>query len=609
MRPKEHNSRRGDEKRARPGTQSDRKKRSPAPWFEWRPGPRTVVLALLLAVAVSYGRSVQYEFVHDDRFEILRNPLIQDLADIPRFFTMTAWGFQETSEGKPNTSNYYRPLQYVTYSILYAFAGLSPGAFHLFKVLLHLGNALLVYWVLKRLVHTSSVALVLALLFAVHPANSEAVCWISAITDVACTFCFLGTVALYLRFRETGTLPQSLILGICFLMGIFFKETMVTVIPVLLVYELWLARKPIPWMRRIRLLGPMAVSLAIYLLLRWHAMGGFVTATQFRFDYLTPLQSVVNQAILLVSYGKLFLFPYDLNAFHVFHPATTPLSAPFLIGIAVLAALGVLGYLWGRALSGERRNLLILGAVWFLVSIGPVILLFKRIGANVFAERYLYLPSIGLCMIAGVVLWWVWDHARAVFTWLVPLLLLAATVRTGIRIDVWRSEDTFLEMTARQSPDADAINGNLGLAYAQRGRFAEAETYIRRAILFSPTALPSSYVNLGNVLLAQNRFAEAAGAYEKVMQLRTPRDLDYARLGQTYCGLQRYDNAIETLSKGYQVNPNRPDICYYLGNALLHRQRYAEALKYLAAAKTLGFADSQKLTQDLYAAQRALASK
>jgi tetratricopeptide (TPR) repeat protein len=609
MCPKKHDSRRGDVKHAKPGVQSDRKKRSPLPWFEWRPGPRTVILALLLAVAVSYGRSAQYEFVHDDRFEILRNPLIQDLGDIPRFFAMTAWGFQETSEGKPNTSNYYRPLQYVTYSILYAFAGLSPGAFHLFKVLLHLGNALLVFWILKRLVDTSSVALVLAMLFAVHPANSEAVCWISAITDVACTFCFLGTAALYLRFRETATLLQSLVLGLGFLMGIFYKETMVAIIPVLLVYELWLAQKPAPWMRRIRLLAPMAFSLVIYLLLRWHAMGGFVTSTQLRFDYLTPLQSIANQAILLARYGALFLFPYELNAFHVFHPATTLFSVSFLMGVAVLAALAVLGFLWGRTLTAQRRNLLILGAVWFLVSIGPVILMFKRIGANVFAERYIYLPSIGLCMIAGVALWWVWDHARTVFLCLVPIMLLAATVRTWNRIGIWRNEFSFLETTARQSPDADAINANLGLAYIQKGRFDEAEKYIRNAILFSPDPSASHYVNLGNILLRQNRIAEAAAAYEKVMQLRRPRDLDYARLGQTYCGLQRYDKAIETLSKGYQVNPNRPDICYYLGNALLHRQRYAEALKYLEAAKTLGFADSQKLTQDLYAAQRALASK
>jgi hypothetical protein len=163
-----------------------------------------VIATLTLAVLICYGSSIAYDFVHDDRFEVLQNPLIQDLTNAPRFFAMTAWGFQENSDGTSKSSNYYRPLQYITYSVLYSMFGFSGGMFHAFKLLLHLVNAFLVFWILDRLGQPRSAALVLALLFVVNPANSEAVLWISAVTDVACASFFLLLCALYLKFRSDG---------------------------------------------------------------------------------------------------------------------------------------------------------------------------------------------------------------------------------------------------------------------------------------------------------------------------------------------------------------------------------------------------------------------
>jgi protein O-mannosyl-transferase len=593
--------------KTRAGTRKEASKSAAVSWFDWRPGFMAVFAILAVSVLVCYGSSLGFGFVHDDRFEILQNPLIQDLSNIPRFFAMTAWGFQESSDGTRSTSNYYRPMQYTSYAILYGLFGFAPAMFHLFKVLLHLGNAILVYWLFRRLEQSSSVALVLALLFAVNPANSEAVCWISAVTDVSCAFFFLLTLVLYLKFRETGTWLETFLLGACFLIGLLFKETMVAAVPVLLVYEFLMAQRPIPLMRKVRFLSIFVVALAVYFGLRFQAMGGLVTAAQLRFDYLTPMQSIMNQVILVAAYLKLFFFPYSLNAFHVFHPVSAFMQAGFYLSLLALGLLAFLGFWWGRRLPREKRNLLVFGCVWFLVSIAPVIVFFKRIGSNVFAERYVYLPSVGLCMVSGLILWWIWDHSRATFAWLIPLLLLGAAGRTILRAEVWHDEQTFLETTSRQSPDSDVINANLGILYAKKQQYSLAEVSLRRGIASSSVMTPSIYVNLGNVLTSQSRLAEAAEAYEKVMQLRTPRDLDYVRLGQTYYGLKRYDQAIAILLKGYEVYPRQPNICYFLGSSLLNLKRFAEAKIYLVAAQNLGFADGARLAKDLFLTESALA--
>ena len=134
-------------------------------------------MLIALAVFVTYGNTLKSDFIHDDRAEILLNPYVRDSSNISKIFTTAAWAFG--SEGPYKfSSNYYRPVQYLSYSVLYRFFGPKPFGYHLYKLLSHLFVCYLLFWIAWGWFHDYRSALFGALLFAVHTGNTEAVAWI-----------------------------------------------------------------------------------------------------------------------------------------------------------------------------------------------------------------------------------------------------------------------------------------------------------------------------------------------------------------------------------------------------------------------------------------------
>ena len=129
-------------------------------------------LLIGLAVFVAYANTLDNDFVHDDRIEILQNPYIQDFSHLSKILTSPAWAFRSEANEQMG-SNYYRPVQYLTYSILYHLFGPSPWGYHAYKLLLHLFVCLLFYWITSQHWQDGQLALFCSLLFAVHPINTD----------------------------------------------------------------------------------------------------------------------------------------------------------------------------------------------------------------------------------------------------------------------------------------------------------------------------------------------------------------------------------------------------------------------------------------------------
>jgi protein O-mannosyl-transferase len=362
---------------------------------------RTVIgLGLIaFAVLVTYGNTLRSEFIHDDTAEILQNPFVRDLSHIREIFTSAAWTFGGAGPYQLS-SNYYRPIQYLSYAVLYRFFGPKPWGYHLYKLLSHLAVCCLVFWILWRWWQDYRIALFSSLLFAVHPANTEAVSWVSGITDTTCALFFLLSLLVYLQDRSQPSNLRLLLLSFLFLGGMLSKETMVTFLGVILVYE-WLETGRFPRLKeKMRVVLPLTAVFAVYLALRINAIGAFTNPrqVQFRFDFLNWFQILLNQLILLSKYVVLFFVPVRLNAHHLYDPVTSPFSYPFGLAFLILTAsfLGIRLLL--KSLKPGSRGLLLVGSVWFPMVLLPVIIFFKQLGENVFTERYIYLPSIGLCI-------------------------------------------------------------------------------------------------------------------------------------------------------------------------------------------------------------------
>lgn len=155
------------------------------------------ILAAVVICVLIYGNSLSGAFVWDDELQIVKNPTIRTLANIPSAFTTPFWGF--ANAGEANRTNFYRPVQTVAYSLGYWWGDLSPAPDHVISVAFHALACVLLYLICIQLSFSPSISLLAAALFATHPIHTEAVAWIAGIPDVACGAFYLGAFWAFLK--------------------------------------------------------------------------------------------------------------------------------------------------------------------------------------------------------------------------------------------------------------------------------------------------------------------------------------------------------------------------------------------------------------------------
>jgi len=561
------------------------------------------LVLIALAVIATYGNTLKSDFIHDDRAEILLNPYVRD-SSIWKIFTGAAWAFG--SEGPYKfSSNYYRPVQYLSYAVLYRLFGSEPLGYHIYKIVSHLVVCWLVFWISWGWLQDYTVALYGALLFAVHPGNTEAVSWISGITDTTCALAFLLSLVVYLKDRAHPSCFKLLALSGLFLLGMLAKETMAMFLAVVFVYD-WLETRRFPRLKpSARVMFPLLAVFAIYLMLRINAIGAFTNPkqVQLRFDYLNGFQILLNQLALLSKYVALFFLPIKQNAYHLFDPVTSPFSYRFGIAASIaMTGLVIFTKLYRTMPQGLSRKL-IFGLAWFLLTLLPVILFFERLGENVFAERYIYLPSIGLCLAVCSALAalrsWSFKVAGIVLIFLIAIL----SWRSMERNRVWQDELVFYETTARQSPKAASILNNLGASYNRRHRPWDAIDAFEASIAVHPT--PHALKNLGYTLASLGRHQDSETAYQRAIALDPSDAGALAGLGDVQLKERLYSQAIENYKKALDLYPASVIALFGYSEACILAQRYDEAIVALRRILTLSQVERPRAYRLLAKAYRA----
>src|SRR5574341_831417 len=319
-----------------------------------------------------------------------------------------------------------------SYTLDYLVSGLQPWGYHLFNLLYHLATTLLVYALARRLLAGSPAALLVALLFAVHPVHTEAVTYISGRRDLLSTLLTLAGVLTYLRYREAPTRGRALGLGALYGLALFAKEMAITLPLLCLAYEA-VQPAPGPGLRgALRALGQgtlaglrrfpvlygslfaLAGGFAFYLVVIAKATakvgwwGGHVL-----FNFLTVARIWVHHLQLLV-FPKTLLVDYSYNAF----PVTNTLGDWRGWGAVLLLGLLALGLL--RLLAVSR--IAAFGGLWFALALLPVSHIIPH--HELMAEHHLYLPSVGLFLLVG----WAASVAWAQAAWRGPVLAAAVLV-------------------------------------------------------------------------------------------------------------------------------------------------------------------------------------
>jgi len=461
---------------------------------------------IVLAALAIYGWTVGFGFVYDDHVQIERNPWLRSSAGLRLLLTRPFWGFYH--ERGPEPSNYYRPVFGMFYSLLARTFGLEPAAFHAASILLHAAVCLLVALGARRLVGTGSAGLAAGLLFAVHPAHAEAVAWVGGQADLLMALFALLALLAYLQAKdEEGNRSAAIAGPIAYLLACLAKEPGAALILVLAAVEAAEWRREgqagkAPRRSSIRLL-PYLAALAFYLGLRLHALGGFAPR---HYLFTSSLSGTVAfGGALLGRYLAFLVVPFPARVLAAVAPPRL-LSLSFAAGL-----LGLLG-LAAAAWSGRARREIVVPIAVVLAFLLPALAVNSIGGAN-FAERYLYLPSVGLAWLAGLV----GKHSSRWVAAAALAGLAAAGVAAGLRAGIYRDDLSLFRTAVRTSPQAEIAHNNLGVALDERGELAAAEREYREALRLKPQSI-APLANLGVLLERRGDVAGAKQAFEEVLR-------------------------------------------------------------------------------------------
>ena len=360
---------------------------------------------LTLIAFVAYAGALANDFCYDDGQQIVTNSFVLNPHLWKRIFTGSVWSFQG------GTTNFYRPLQFVCYWLVYRVAGLNPAAFHLLNLLVYGATVWLVYRIGRELLQKELAAWLGALLWALHPQHVEPVAWISALPDIGAAFFYLLAFWLFLRAENVRgrRLQWHAVAALAYFPALFFKE-MALSLPLLLLAYWFILAPPEPWGKRIIRWLPYVLAIAAYVTIRVVVMGSL---TQTRIWNLS--WRVVGASVgLMGQHAKHFFWPVQLNDFRTFHLGDSLRSPwPWLMILLLLAAL------WVR----KRQPNLSLGIIWWLVALLPCLDV-RQLSTPFVADRFSLLPSVGISLVMAYLLL-VWLPQRWPRVQIAPVALAA----------------------------------------------------------------------------------------------------------------------------------------------------------------------------------------
>lgn len=462
-----------------------------------------LVLLLLVTFAV-YAPALGFGFVTwDDPYYVTGNAHVQGGLTPAGI----AWAF--TSYGLSN----WHPLTWLSHMLDVSLFGLAPSGHHLTSVLLHVVNTLLLFVALRRLTGAAWRSLAVAALFALHPLHVESVAWVSERKDVLSTTFWMAALWAYAGWSERPSLTRYLGVVLAMALGLMAKQMLVSLPLTLLLFDAWPLRRVEGgglrawWPRLVEKLPLFALSAAASLLAMFTQGSGGAIAD-------TPLATRGANALLgYYHYLEKTLWPAGLAAFY---PYRLEPPLPEVVWKAAVLALISIGVWLGR-----RRGYLPAGWLWYLVTLLPVIGL-VRIGQQAVADRYSYVPLIGVFVIAIWGLAELAERAPALGRRAVAAVVVAACVACALgtvrQVGTWQDSVTLWERAMAVGGASTIAHNNLGVALQDVGRVDDAVTQFSEAIRLEPRHA-RAHANLGNARFAQQRYPEAIAAYETAFRL------------------------------------------------------------------------------------------
>lgn len=559
-------------------------------WNKLLKSHRLVACALMgLFTFVSYGRALSSLFVYDDEGQIVTNPFVLNPHLWTKIFTGTVWSFESST----SRDNYYRPLQMFYYWLVYRLGGPNPAVFHAIQILIYAATAWLVYRLGCEIFENECAALVGAGLWILHPLHVEAVAWIAGMADVGCGFFFLLAFLMFVR-AEKGNVPKvysHLLAALAYFPALFFKEMAVCFPFLALAY--WFFVSPSPpgtrarvWAGRLVRLIPYLAAAGIYISVRLTVVGSFgKTHSLWKISPRTMASAVA----LLGQNASLFFWPVGLSPARSFD-----LGAMLLSPWPWAALLGLASAIWLR----KRDPQLTFLAVWWVVTLLPCLDI-RQLGIPKVADRFSYVPSVGLCLAIALILlirlpsWSFGRRLTRVPAAALTLLAIFWASQMLVDIPVWQSNASLLKRAQAGAPNAawphiaqgDILRFQGGDLDGSEREYQTALNLGRNPKEKSLQAIYDSYIGLGGVAQDRGHDQEALNYYQRAADTLPQESPAYDSLGAYYFPRNDYVTASQYFSRAVKANPEDVVAHIYLGNCWMKMGKLKDAVAEFHAAR------------------------
>jgi tetratricopeptide (TPR) repeat protein len=572
-----------------------------------------ICLLLIVMVVIPYGQTIHHEFVDfDDEIYITLNP------NIKKGFTIEGLACAFTSCAMVQGVALWHPLTWVSLLADYSLYGLNPAGYHVTNILLHIANTLLLFLLLNRMTGAPWRSGLVAALFAVHPLHVESVAWVTERKDVLSGFFGLAAIGAYLSYTKRRRFVVYLLVTFLFACSLMAKPMLVTLPFVLLLLDFWpLGRWTLPlaavedgaWSssgentgsagrtkkravshgnEKNALVGssflrclaekiPLILISAAYSLVTY-----WIYRQQDLVSHIIPLSVRLSNALIsYVSYiAKMFL-PLELAMLYPYTVALPPLhiagAALFLIFVTVCTLL-----------FARRLPYLPVGWFGYLGTLLPVIGIIQ-VGQQAMADRYTYLPLIGLFII---IVWGFhdlvsrWRYAKKLSVVAAIVTIAALMPLSWMQIGYWKNSSSLFRHALAVTRDNHLAHVGLAVSLEREGNLKEALLHYQEAVHILPD--PLYLTDLGTLHGTLGQTNEAIACFRQALDQREDLERAHYNLGVMMHSKGQDREALAHLQRSIQLNPRRGGARFMIGNMLVQQGLWREAQSYFEDEARLG---------------------